>query len=70
VDGLGARAEGRVGWDAGFIVASLLVLFGIPRPGSGAYLQPVNSGLTEWRKSAGIWQLEKYNEAWHLTPAG
>jgi len=55
---------------AGFIVASLLVLFDIPRPGSGAYLQPVHGGLTEWRKSAGIWQLEKYNEAWHLTPAG
>jgi probable phosphoglycerate mutase len=52
---------------AGFIVASLLVLFDIPRPGTGAYLNPAHTSLTEWQKSNGTWQLAKYNDSWHLT---
>jgi probable phosphoglycerate mutase len=52
---------------AGFIVASLLVLFDIPRPGTGAYLNPVHTSLTEWHMSNGTWQLAKYNDSWHLT---
>jgi probable phosphoglycerate mutase len=52
---------------AGFIVASLLVLFDIPRPGSGAHIDPIHTSLTEWHKSNGTWQLAKYNDAWHLT---
>ena len=51
---------------AGFIVASLLVLFDIPRPGTGAYFDPVHTSLTEWHKTNGIWQLAKYNDSWHL----
>jgi len=51
---------------AGFIVASLLVLFDIPRPGTGAHIDPLHTSLTEWYKSNGTWQLAKYNDAWHL----
>jgi hypothetical protein len=36
---------------AGFVVASLLVLFDIPRPGTGASLEPSYTSLTEWRLS-------------------
>jgi broad specificity phosphatase PhoE len=52
---------------AGFIVASILVLFDIPRPGTGAYLDPGHTSLTEWRKSNGTWRLVKYNDTNHLT---
>jgi probable phosphoglycerate mutase len=46
---------------AGFIVASLLVLFDIPRPGTGARLEPLHAALTEWSVSDGIWQLVRFN---------
>lgn len=52
---------------AGFIVASLMVLFDIPRPGTGTQIDPVNTALTEWHKANGTWQLAKYNDSWHLS---
>jgi broad specificity phosphatase PhoE len=51
---------------AGFIVASMLVLFAIPRPGMNARLEPRRTSLTSWEATAGNWQLERYNDTWHL----
>jgi len=50
---------------AGFIVVSLLVLFDIPRPGTGAWLDPDFTSLTEWQSNAGRWSLVKYNDVYH-----
>jgi broad specificity phosphatase PhoE len=52
---------------AGFIVASVLVLFDIPRPGTGARLDPGSSSLTEWRVEEGRWQLVRFNDVAHLS---
>ncbi len=46
----------------GFIVASILVLFDIPRPGTGAHLEPAHLSLTEWNFSEGIWRLARFND--------
>ena len=51
---------------AGFVVASLLVLFDIPRPGTGASLEPSYTSLTEWRLSGTTWTLVRYNDTAHL----
>ncbi len=51
---------------AGFIVGALLTLFAIPRPGTGARFEPKYTSLTMWHKVDGHWQLERYNDAWHL----
>jgi 2,3-bisphosphoglycerate-dependent phosphoglycerate mutase len=51
---------------AGFIVASMLVLFAIPRPGTNARFEPRHTALTVWEVTAGKWQLECYNDTWHL----
>jgi broad specificity phosphatase PhoE len=51
---------------AGFIVASLLVLFDIPRPGTSARFDPLHTSLTEWRVRDTVWQLVCYNDAYHL----
>lgn len=52
---------------AGFIVASLLTTFAIPRPGTRARLEPRHTALTAWELApGGAWQLERYNDAWHL----
>lgn len=51
---------------AGFIVASVLVVFAIPRPGTAARLDPALTSLTEWRVAEGIWQLARYNDTAHL----
>jgi probable phosphoglycerate mutase len=51
---------------AGFIVASLLVMFGIPRPGTDARLEPDNTSLTEWQVSGTTWTLLRYNDTNHL----
>ena len=53
---------------AGVIGASVRVLFGIPHPGTGATLQPTNTGLTEWRHDPGRgrWTLHRFNDATHL----
>jgi broad specificity phosphatase PhoE len=55
---------------AGVIMASMRVLLGIGRPGTGARIQPTNTGLTEWEWSpdAGQWTLHSFNEATHLLP--
>ena len=52
---------------AGFIVASVLVLFDIPRPGTGAHLDPGYTSLTEWRVEEARWQLVRFNDLSHLT---
>jgi len=51
---------------ARFIVATLLVAFGIPRPGTGAWLAPAHTGLTAWRVAGGRWELARYNDTAHL----
>lgn len=51
---------------AGFIVASLLVLFDIPRPGTGAYFDPDFLALTEWRYTGGRWQLVCFNRCLNI----
>ena len=53
---------------AGVIMASLRVLLGIERPGTGAQLRPSNTGLTEWEHEPSLdrWTLHSFNEASHL----
>jgi probable phosphoglycerate mutase len=51
---------------AGFIIATLFVLFGIPRPGTGARLDPRYTSLTGWELTGGNWRLERYNDTCHL----
>jgi broad specificity phosphatase PhoE len=52
---------------AGFIVASVLVLFDIPRPGTRAHLDPGYTSLTEWHVAQARWQLVRFNDIAHLT---
>ena len=69
LDTLAARHEGATVvavTHAGFIVATLLVAFDIPRPGTGAWLAPAHTGLTEWRVADGRWELARYNDTAHL----
>lgn len=69
LDTLAARHDGATViavTHAGFIVATLLVAFAIPRPGTGAWLAPTHTGLTEWIVSDGHWQLARYNDTAHL----
>jgi probable phosphoglycerate mutase len=56
---------------AGVIMASMRVLLGISRPGTGARLQPTNTGLTEWEWEPGArrWTLHSFNETGHLLGA-
>jgi hypothetical protein len=51
---------------AGFVVASILVAFDIPRQGTGARLEPALTSLTEWRVADATWTLVRYNDASHL----
>jgi probable phosphoglycerate mutase len=53
---------------AGVIMASMRVFLGISQPGTGARLQPTNTGLTEWEcePEPGRWTLHSFNEASHL----
>lgn len=53
---------------AGVIMASLRELFGIPHPGTGTQLRPVNTGVTEWQHepSSDRWTLHSFNEQAHL----
>ena len=53
---------------AGVIMASVRALFAIPHPGTGARLQPTNTGLTEWEYEPEIdrWTLHTFNDISHL----
>ena len=53
---------------AGVIMASMRILFGIPHSGTGARLQPTNTGLTEWEHDPTLdrWTLHSFNETGHL----
>jgi len=69
LDALAARHAGETVvavTHAGFIVATVLVAFAIPRPGTGAWLAPGHTGLTEWRVADGRWELARYNDTAHL----
>ncbi|HYF64644.1 MAG TPA: histidine phosphatase family protein [Herpetosiphonaceae bacterium] len=55
---------------AGFIVAALLMLFAIPRPGTGARIDPGHASLTRWRHEDGSWHLEAFNDQAHLVGPG
>lgn len=55
---------------AGFIVASMLILFNIPRPGTGTWMDPINTAITEWEFSNKTWRLVRYNDAFHLNDEG
>lgn len=51
---------------AGFIIASLLTIFAIPRPGTQARFEPSYTGITEWSLIAQRRTLERYNDTFHL----
>ncbi len=53
---------------AGVIMASIRAFFGIPSPGTGARLQPTNTGLTEWEYEPELdrWTLHTFNDTSHL----
>jgi broad specificity phosphatase PhoE len=55
---------------AGVIAASVRLLLGVSRPGTGGRLAPTNTGLTEWdwEPEPGRWTLHSFNEASHLLP--
>jgi broad specificity phosphatase PhoE len=55
----------------GVIIASVRVLLGISRTGSGGRVQPTNTGLTEWEwePEPGRWTLHSFNEVSHLLPS-
>lgn len=53
---------------AGVIQASVRAVFDIPHPGTGARLQPTNTGLTEWHHDPAIDRgtLHGFNDTTHL----
>jgi broad specificity phosphatase PhoE len=53
---------------AGVIQASLRTLFDMPHPGTGARIQPTNTGLTEWDHDPALdrWTLRTFNDTRHL----
>lgn len=51
----------------GFIANSVISLFEIPLTQTRAWLDPDNTGLTEWRSADGRWTLVRYNDTHHLT---
>jgi probable phosphoglycerate mutase len=51
---------------AGFIVATLLTGFAIPRPGTDARFDPAHTGITEWLFTPQGRALERYNDTFHL----
>ena len=55
---------------AGFIVATLTILFGHAAPHAGPRLVPTNTSLTEWEHDPELdrWTLRSYNDASHLEP--
>jgi broad specificity phosphatase PhoE len=55
---------------AGFIVASFFKMFGILRPGMGAWIDPQHTALTEWKYADRVWKLVRYNDWAHCLPHG
>jgi broad specificity phosphatase PhoE len=57
---------------AGVIMASIRRLLGVPHPGTGARIQPTNTGLTEWEHDPerDRWTLHCFNDATHLLRLG
>ena len=53
---------------AGVIMASVRAIFDVPHPGTGARLQPTNTGLTEWEYEPALdrWTLHTFNDISHL----
>ena len=51
---------------ASVIVAAMIALFDIPRPGTGAYLEPSHASITEWSHDDARWTLDRYNDHAHL----
>jgi probable phosphoglycerate mutase len=49
---------------AGFIVVATLQLMGSGE--EHAWLQPANTGISEWRHDGARWRLERYNDTAHL----
>lgn len=50
----------------GFVETAMLILFDIPRPGTGAELDASNTSLTEWQHKGGLWHLVRFNDTTHL----
>jgi probable phosphoglycerate mutase len=50
---------------AGFIVNAFLRLMAVTAA-DRAWLEPANTGLTEWRHDGHRWRLERYNDTSHL----
>jgi probable phosphoglycerate mutase len=53
----------------GVLMGSMLVTFGIQRPGTRARMETINTGIAEWQVSAGVWTLVRFNDAAHLSGA-
>ena len=51
-------------------MASMLVLFDIPRPGTGTRLDPGSTSLTGWRVAQATWQLVRFNDIAHVSAEG
>ena len=49
---------------SGFIVGSTKMLFSGTE--TKVWLDPLNTGITEWSLADGIWTLVQYNNAYHL----
>ena len=49
---------------AEFVIASIVMLFG--RSEHGTWLEPTNTGITEWDWSGERWSLLRYNDTYHL----
>jgi probable phosphoglycerate mutase len=70
LDGLAERHAGQTVaavTHSGFIVVATMLIFAIPRPGTGARLDPEHTALTEWHVADGRWHLVRYNDAYHLS---
>jgi hypothetical protein len=48
---------------AGFIVATFLLLFAVPRPGTGARIDPAYASITQWEHVQAAWRLVRFNDA-------
>jgi probable phosphoglycerate mutase len=70
-DDLPRRFPGRrvvVVSHGGFISWAFLTRFDVPRPGTGAYINPSYTSITEWEYTEpnGPWVLMRYNDVGHL----